>query len=238
LNGEEGPGGMAIPGDYEETQSMEVEEGITMTQYFVDEDSTQVLNDLQDSAEDAGWEVMAEWESTVAGYDVGVALEKDDRAMVISTVDVNGQTNAIILEGPVDTVDPDVDEENDEEENDVDEEEEPPTQDVEGEDLEDVPRYPDSVLTSYDTGEWTENDEEYLAAILHYLAEEDAETIADWYESELPDYGWNIQVAGEDNGEHYIYAEDEPFGLGIIIESSDDYEGYSEIEINYGDFTW
>jgi len=71
-----------IPSEYEETRSINLGDNISLTQYEIEtQDSSQVLNDLQQTAESEGWEVIADWEGDFAGYKVGVALGKDDRIM-------------------------------------------------------------------------------------------------------------------------------------------------------------
>ena len=142
-----------IPTDYEETRSINLGNDISVTQYVIETNaSSQVLNDLRKMAENDGWEVIADWKGTFVGYEVGLALEKEDKVMVINTAVSNGATTATIISGPKEAADL-VDMNNDSPSHTVDEEEYitgvPPTKDVDGQDIADVPRYPKSVRIEY-----------------------------------------------------------------------------------------
>ncbi|WGI18115.1 hypothetical protein [Methanonatronarchaeum sp. AMET-Sl] len=230
VNGE-GPGDISIPADYEEETSLEWGD-YAVTQYLVDSDNAdEVLDELQDSAEDAGWEVTADWAWSVPGYNVAVALEKDDEVMGLHATGINGEVRATVITGPLDTNDVDNGEE-DTNDNDVDQ---PPTEDVDGEDLEDVPRYPGSVLIEHRTG--TYNDD--FAAELLYLTEDQGDEVSDFYEITLEDEGWeNINTGSETvdgETEYWVASYMQDQEVGIYIYPSSDWEDHTIIDITYGE---
>jgi len=67
---------------------------------------------------------------------------------------------------------------------------------VDGNDLADVPRYPDSVRTSYE-----DSPQELL---LEYLARASVPTVVDFYAGRLPQEGWVIQAMTMDEGAAHI----------------------------------
>lgn len=67
---------------------------------------------------------------------------------------------------------------------------------VDGNDLVDVPRYPDSVRTSYE-----DSPQELM---LEYLAHASVATVADFYAGRLPQEGWVIQAMTVDAGAAHI----------------------------------
>jgi hypothetical protein len=228
------PGVDDIPSEYEETRSINIGNDISLTQYEVEtQDSSQVLNDLQQTAENEGWEVMANWEGDFAGYEVGVALEKDDQFMAINTAVNDGNTTATVITGSKEAAD--VAGMNDdgttsqvtEEESDA-----PPTTDVDGQDFADAPRYPDSVRIDYaslTTGSDVDQEEVY------YLTSDNPEDVKSFYENELEAQGWeNIQsqmLTEKGDVRIYVTATKGSKTLELGTQPSSDYDGMTEILI-------
>ena len=103
----------------------------------------------------------------------------------------------------------------------------PPTEDVPGEDLADVPRFPDSVRTYYSGSDWA-------FRIIDYLTEASLDEIVDFYETQLPDHGWTLNYSEPYwNDEWEIDAEKDGAWLRIEITPSWTYRGYHEIWIQY-----
>ncbi|KXS44804.1 MAG: hypothetical protein AWU58_1120 [Methanohalophilus sp. T328-1] len=228
------PGVDDIPSEYEETRSINLGDNISLTQYEIEtQDSSQVLNDLQQTAESEGWEVIADWEGDFAGYKVGVALEKDDRIMGINTA-VNGNiTTATVITGPRKGVNV-ADMNNDETSSQVAEEEPdaPPTTDVDGQDFADAPRYPDSVRTDY-TSLTTGSD--VTQEKVQYLTSDNPEDVKIFYENELEAQGWeNIQsqmLTEKGDVRIYVTATKDSKTLEIGTQPSSDYDDMDEILI-------
>lgn len=104
---------------------------------------------------------------------------------------------------------------------------EPPTEDVPGEDLADVPRFPDSVRTYYSGDDWS-------FRFIDYLTEASLEDIVSFYESQLPDHGWTINYSEPYwDDEWEIDAEKNGAWLRIEVTPSWNYRGYNEIWIMY-----
>ncbi|ADI74039.1 hypothetical protein Metev_1158 [Methanohalobium evestigatum Z-7303] len=231
-DGESEPDGIENPNDYEVTNQFNVEE-VTITQYVVDtEDSSDVLSELRQSAEDEGWNVRAEWEGDIAGYDVGIVLEKDNEFLALNAVESDGQTDAWVIQGPIDVIGTDgsgtADTGGDDE---TDSGESAPTTDVGGEDIPDVPRYPDSVRTEY-----TSVDEK--GKIIKYITDDSPEDVMNFYLDTLESEGWtNIRSGDESDssGEliRYIqgFKEDENRVVSIEIGPTNKYDDKIEIHI-------
>jgi hypothetical protein len=223
-----------IPSDYEETRSINLGDDISLTQYEIEtQDSSQVLNDLQQTAESEGWEVIADWEGDFAGYEVGVALEKDDRVMVINTAVNDGTTTATVITGPRDAANV-ADMSNDGSTSQVAEEESnaPPTRDVDGQDFADVPRYPDSVRIDYRS---LTVDSDIDREQVDYLTGDNPEDIKEFYENELEAQGWDIIesliLTEKDDVGVYVRASKDTKTLELGTQPSSDYDDMTEIII-------
>ena len=235
LNGE--PALNEIPADYEETMSINLGDDITYTQYLIEtQDSSQVLNDLKQIAENEGWEAIADWEGTFVGYEVGVALEKDDNVMIINTEVEDESTIATIITGPKEGAD--IAGMNDEvttpptDEGEYVPVDEPPTTDVDGQDFTDVPRYPNSVRINYlSVTVDSDTDKEQV----DYLTDQELESIKEFYENELDVHGWEVVTAmivtERDDAQLFIEANKDNEYLKLGTQPSSDYDDMTEIMI-------
>jgi hypothetical protein len=100
----------------------------------------------------------------------------------------------------------------------------PPTQDVSGVDIPDVPRYPGSVRS------WGE------PTSAGYYTSAGVNTVANWYDSELPGYGWeHVSIApwvgGAFEGDMMLTASKNSRSLSMTVAKSSKYEGYTLIGI-------
>ena len=100
----------------------------------------------------------------------------------------------------------------------------PPTQDAPGTDISDVPRYPGSIRS------WGES------TSAGYYTSTDVNTVANWYETGLPGYGWeNISitpwVGGAFEGDLKLAASKDSKSLSMTIAKSALYDGYTIIGI-------
>ncbi len=225
-----------IPTDYEETRSINLGNDISVTQYVIETNaSSQVLNDLRKMAENDGWEVIADWKGTFVGYEVGLALEKEDKVMVINTAVSNGATTATIISGPKEAADL-VDMNNDSPSHTVDEEEYitgvPPTKDVDGQDIADVPRYPKSVRIEYLS---LTVDSDHEKEQVEYLTADNSEDVKIFYENELEAQGWeNIisqALTQRDDVGLLMEANKDSRTVQLATQSSSDYEDMNKIII-------
>lgn len=101
----------------------------------------------------------------------------------------------------------------------------PPTQDALGADIPDVPRYPGSIRA------WGGP-----TSAGHYTST-DVNTVANWYETELPSYDWgNISITpwveGAFEGDLKLTASKDSKSLSMTIAKSSVYEGYVIIGVN------
>jgi hypothetical protein len=68
---------------------------------------------------------------------------------------------------------------------------------------------------------------------VNYLTKEDAESIADFYDSKVPGNGWSQSSRMSSNGEIYLTYENQAEGgqLVLSVSPSSDYEGYTEVTV-------
>ena len=108
-----------------------------------------------------------------------------------------------------------------------------PTEDVEGEDLSDVPRYPGSVRTGYITQETEEAGREKW---ISYATSAGIDEIRDFYARELPANGWNEVAARfdetDESGE-ILWTEGTKGDryVAITYSASEDYSGNLDLII-------
>jgi len=110
-----------------------------------------------------------------------------------------------------------------------------PRLDVAGEDIQDVPRYPGSARIYYGPMPGIPN-----AVTVVYVTSASIDTVADFYETELPANGWESELPDEvieQSGLAYKYVgqtitkeRQEAF---ILVQDSYDYSGYAEINISF-----
>ncbi len=225
-----GPGGIAIPADYVKGYTDTVE-GYDVSQYIADSNNpNHVLNDLKQSAEDAGWSLISDGEVYIGGYIGGTALEKGDEMMVIQVVEAGDQVTAFILIGPLD--DSDINDngngndlDNNSSNNDA------PTTDAPGQDISDVPRYPGSTRTeSFSMG-----DEDYSLVMVWYLSDAGPDEIKDFYEYTLEAEGWESTSTNRwvVDGEVHIILTAEKLDREVVVSvnPSDHYDGMTSVTI-------
>lgn len=99
-----------------------------------------------------------------------------------------------------------------------------PTKDIDGEDITDVPRYPGSVRIWYESL--------FQDISIEYLTSENVSTVADFYTTQLPANGWRLKGMTTEEQKTEITATKTKRGLlTISIETSKDYEGYTNVEV-------
>ncbi len=110
-----------------------------------------------------------------------------------------------------------------------------PKLDVAGEDIQDVPRYPGSARIYYGPMPGIPN-----AITVVYVTSASIDTVADFYETELPVNGWKSEVPDEvmaQSGLVYRYVGQtvikERQEVFIFVQDSPDYSGYTEINISF-----
>lgn len=229
--GEGAPGGLDVPSGFEEAAlpSMpDTREGASVTMYSGPGPASEALAAFREAAESAGWEPVSEGGgqiSVMGGRFAGSGFEKGDRMLVVQVTEVAGRVTAAVVEtsgeargGPSAQTAP-------REAPGV-----PPESDVEGEDLEDVPRFPGSVRTQYT---YLEKGDERGAEI-GYLAEAACGEVLDYYESRLPDRGWTVRFRARQEGERQIGAEKEGETLWIVCGSSEEHEGHVDVMVLVG----
>lgn len=99
-----------------------------------------------------------------------------------------------------------------------------PKEDVEGEDLTYVPRFPGSIRIAY---------ENYSESVfIEYLAAANIITVTEYYAIELPAKGWVLEGMTVYDNRTEIYATKMKLGFVTVeIESSKDYDGYTHIGV-------
>ncbi len=111
-----------------------------------------------------------------------------------------------------------------------------PTSDVAGEDISDIPRYPRSVRIHYGTIPGAED-----MLVVVYLTPINVDTVANFYETQLPANGWETPLGAEIIEElnlPYTYVEQgllkgEQQAI-VLVRNSEEYSGYTDINITYG----
>lgn len=99
-----------------------------------------------------------------------------------------------------------------------------PKEDVEGEDLKDVPRFAGSIRTTY------ENYSESVS--IEYLTSANITTVTEHYATELPAKGWTLEGMTVDDNKTAIYATKMKWGFVTVnIEKSTYYDGYTHIDV-------
>lgn len=107
----------------------------------------------------------------------------------------------------------------------------PPRTDVDGSDLDYVPRYPGSVMTKHSEIRIGDASVMDLVYIVHDASLSD---VRDYYDSALLDYDWEIVVSALENGNFGMQAimpGEESFVV-ITARHSNRYSGYTEINIS------
>lgn len=110
----------------------------------------------------------------------------------------------------------------------------PPTLDVGGEDISDIPRYTGSVRIFYGSVPGVSG-----SIIVEYLTSASADTVADFYEEQLPANGWESPLDTETMRQfgltyRYVGQAVEKEGRGIVVitlTDSEEYPGYTDINI-------
>ncbi|TET84034.1 MAG: hypothetical protein E3J36_02475 [Candidatus Nealsonbacteria bacterium] len=113
---------------------------------------------------------------------------------------------------------------------------EAPTSDVAGQDISDIPRYPGSVRIHYGP---VSMDPDVIVIV--YLTSESVDTVADFYETQLPANGWESLLDAEtmeEFGLTYRYVGQGLLKEGrqtiVLVRASEDYSGYTDINITVG----
>ncbi len=104
----------------------------------------------------------------------------------------------------------------------------PPKDDVDGEDLADVPRFTGSIRITY---------ENYSDVSIKYLTSANITVVTDFYASELPAKGWKLEGMTASDKKAEIYATKMKRGFVTVnIENSKDYDGYTSIEVLFNPY--
>lgn len=186
-----------------------------------------------------GWEVKKEMEAlemapeqieSVSGYmeeEIRVAeLARNGRKMGLGVTRYNDETVAAVWHKPgSDSAAADSEPERSEPEKADDAKEQP--EEVSGSDPEDVPVYPGAIRTSYQKMEKGGS----VSHAVSYAAEADKEKVLAFYETEMEDNDWEIVKKGGAGEEAYLEATKAENNVRIIIRPSDDYAGYTEVEM-------
>ncbi|MFP4531944.1 MAG: hypothetical protein ACLFNS_04600 [Desulfobacterales bacterium] len=100
-------------------------------------------------------------------------------------------------------------------------------EEVSGSDPEGIPVYPGSVRTSYQKME----KEGRISHVVSYAAEAAADEVMTFYETEMEKKDWEIAKTAETQNKKYIEATKAEDRVRIIMRPSDDYEGYTAVEV-------
>lgn len=226
-------GDVPVPSGFEKEMTVpNPEEGLTIVRYSGSGSPEDAVAAFKSAATDAGW---AE-EGTVQVLDgkwSGVGFKKDGEFLMIQANGSDGEVTVTVIradkelvgsEGTGDTTD--TAEEGTDTAEETASEESPPQTDVDGSDIEGVPRYPGSVRTEYSRIE----SESEITIMPSYIAEATVEDVKEFYEETLPDNGWTIQQSIQTDDGGQIMASKDSKVVTIGWDSKSDYEGY----IKYG----
>ncbi|MFO7760249.1 MAG: hypothetical protein R6V20_01370 [Desulfobia sp.] len=100
-------------------------------------------------------------------------------------------------------------------------------EEVSGSDPEDVPVYPGSVRTAYQKVEKGGS----VSHAVSYAADADKDKVLAFYETAMENKNWEIVKRAETGEETYLEATKAEGKVRIIIRPSDDYAGYTEMEM-------
>ena len=98
---------------------------------------------------------------------------------------------------------------------------------VSGSDTEDVPVYPGAVRTAYQMMEKNGS----VSHAASYAAKAEQEKVLAFYETEMEKNDWEMVKKAETGEETYLEAQKAEGKVRIIIRPSDDYAGYTEVEM-------
>lgn len=219
-------GDVPVPSGFEKEMTVpNPEEGLTIVRYSGSGSPEDAVAAFKSAATDAGWA----GEGTVQVLDgkwSGVGFKKDGEVLIIQARGSDGEVTVTVIradkelvgsEGTGDTTDT---------AEETASEKSPPQSDVDGSDIEDVPRYPGSVRTEYSRVE----SESEIQIYNLYIAEATFEDVKEFYEETLPDNGWTVEQAIQTNDGGQIIAAKDSKTITIGFENDSDYEGY----IDYG----
>ncbi|MCF8026432.1 MAG: hypothetical protein K9K82_13220 [Desulfobacteraceae bacterium] len=100
-------------------------------------------------------------------------------------------------------------------------------EEVSGSDPEDVPVYPGAVRTAYQKVEKNGS----VSHAASYAAKADKEKVLTFYETQMEENDWEIVKKAETSEEKYLEATKTENQVRIIIRPSNDYAGYTEVEM-------
>jgi len=107
-----------------------------------------------------------------------------------------------------------------------------PTSDITGEEISDIPRYPDSTRITYEENFPTQG---YIMVV--YVTSDGIDPVLDFYKAQLPAHGWSYISKTTDQVSATKESQD-PGVISILMtvtaDDSDDYPGYTEISIGRG----
>ncbi len=222
-NGANGDKGQNGPSGFAQMYT-DTEEGITSTTYMGTGTAGEALEVFESWAHDRGWE---DYEAVPGDlylpvediHDISFGMAtftKGDQLLVVVAYVIEGQTFAVVLVGPYDNFYNGNGNGNDLLP--------PPTQDLTGEDIEGVPRYPGAFRV--ESGEkWDIVDVQYAV----YVTEDDISTVVQWYADNLADHGWsNVDVK---DGGYEITATIVHRVLMLECSVSDRFMGVNEIYV-------
>lgn len=186
-----------------------------------------------------GWEVKTEMAAlemapekieSVSGYmdeEIRVAeLARNGRKMGLAVTRYNKETVAAVWHKPgSDSVKAGAEPARSEPEKSEEVKKQP--EEVSGSDPEDVPVYPGSVRTAYQMMEKNGS----VSHAASYAAKADNEKVLAFYETEMEENDWEIVKKAETGEEKYFEATKAKSNVRIIIRPSDEYAGYTEVEM-------
>ncbi|MEM2080791.1 MAG: hypothetical protein QXP44_06415 [Candidatus Bathyarchaeia archaeon] len=201
--------GISAPQGWSKLQDLNVAEGALGVQYQGTGTIEDAIVAFRTELIKAGWSHVRD-ETPQKGFTFSV-LEKNDYEATIMVVET--EPNKIIASIVVAKS-----------KEETPKELELPKEDVAGEDLTDVPRFPSSVRTIY------ENYSESVS--IEYLASANITAVTEYYAIELPANGWVLEgmVVGGIKTEIYAAKMERGF-VTINIEDSDGYNGYVNVEV-------
>lgn len=223
-NGETSLGGIIVPSGFTEFSHPDVN-GIEGRIFHGSGTAAAARDAFQDVSVAAGWEPFGGFGEYVTLPDgesySGLWFSRDESYLLFQVIEVNGSVTVTALLGQ--------EEDFLDEDDDTDEDLEPPLDDVDGADIETVPRYPDSVRYWYDEGVNGDPDTRFIG----YLTDASMADIVEFYEEELPILGWEDVMGFVDEVESQVYGVTDDEMLVILIRPSAEYTGYLEIDITY-----
>jgi|GEM_PF-3018197 len=198
-----------LPAQWKKVEDLKLRDGALGAVYQGQGTLERALMDFKHSLEQAGWSFLND--NFQEDHAVATFKKGDQQTVVIAMGrDPKVVVHVLISKFPQEEV----------------KKAELPAQDVAGQDVPDLPRFPGAIMTGYDSSQNNIN--------LEYLARSHLEEVADYYSAVMSEDGWLLQAI--ETEKETIMISSVKFNRGIAtidIKPDDLFEGYTNITIAF-----